>query len=521
MSPTRSTIARLPTIEITICFLIWIAHSFAAFYIAWNVSFNFRDSLVLKASRYINGYQKDHSDFEWDYFIKSLSRILIINISHMVLFKICPFLLPKLLSQCLLLVFWIAAEIFFTSITCVIIVFMLAVVMGILANYCRNELVSWFILIIFILKIHSIIDFSEIGVVHYREFNYYLYSVIKILNFCIYLSRTKDVNVTPFLIFRYIQYLFYPPYSIILIVLFDDFDAEMTEIENSSSKRINYRVLLVRMVRIIVWFITFEMILHFIHVHAVLAVNPDLFNTLNEYQLASVSYVNGKLFYMKYLLVFGIPAWFALADGLKPPAGPVCISRISKYSQMWRNFDRGLYIFLKKQVYIPVSGNPSSKYFSLRRFAALGCVFLFVLAWHGTSSNYFYWVLLNALEICMEWFGTVLYETAFYGKIQKFLGPRGERRLIAYLMTITVVPGIFGVFFFLSRKEIGIIIFKRLYVNLIGAVFLDLPYRSLYYYAIAAHFVILGYCFNHVCLELEKYHTDKRVPKDEVKQKVV
>ncbi|VBB31138.1 unnamed protein product [Acanthocheilonema viteae] len=275
------------------------------------------------------------------------------------------------------------------------------------------------------------------------------------------------------------------------------------------------------MVRIIVWFITFEMILHFIHVHAVLAVNPDLFNTLNEYQLASVSYVNGKLFYMKYLLVFGIPAWFALADGLKPPAGPVCISRISKYSQMWRNFDRGLYIFLKKQVYIPVSGNPSSKYFSLRRFAALGCVFLFVLAWHGTSSNYFYWVLLNALEICMEWFGTVLYETAFYGKIQKFLGPRGERRLIAYLMTITVVPGIFGVFFFLSRKEIGIIIFKRLYVNLIGAVFLDLPYRSLYYYAIAAHFVILGYCFNHVCLELEKYHTDKRVPKDEVKQKVV
>ncbi|CAG9541002.1 unnamed protein product [Cercopithifilaria johnstoni] len=517
----RSIIARLPTIEITLCFLVWIVHSFVAFCIAWNVSYKFRNNLVLEASRYINGYQEDQSDLEWDYFIKSLSRILIINTLHMVLFKICPVLLPKQLSQCLLLVFWIVAEIFFTSITCVITVFMLAVVMGIVANYCRHELVSWFILIMFIIKVHSIIHFSKVEDVCYREFNYYLYSVVKILNFCIYLSRAKDINVSPFLIFRYIQYIFYPPYSIILIVLFNDFDAEMTEIENSSSKCINYRVLLVRMVRIIVWFIAFEMILHSIHIHALLAISPALFNTLNEYQLASVAYVNGKLFYMKYLLIFGIPAWFASADGLKPPAGPMCISRISNYSQMWRNFDRGLYVFLKKQVYIPVSGNPSSKYFSLRRFAALGSVFLFVLAWHGTSSNYFYWVLLNSLEICMEWFGAAVYKTTFYGKIQKFLGPRGERRLIAYLMITTAVPGIFGVFFFLNRKEIGIIIFKRLYVNLVGAIFLDLPYSSLYYYAITAHFVILGYCFNHVCLELEKYYAVKRVSEDEVKRKVM
>lgn len=74
---------------------------------------------------------------------------------------------------------------------------------------------------------------------------------------------------------------------------------------------------------------------------------------LNHYiAVASVSYVNGKLFYMKYLLIFGIPSWFALADGMKPPAGPICISRISKYSQTWRSFDRGLYVFLKKQVLI-------------------------------------------------------------------------------------------------------------------------------------------------------------------------
>lgn len=66
------------------------------------------------------------------------------------------------------------------SLACVITVFTLAVVMGVLANYCRSELISWFILMMFMIKIHSIIHFSEVGDVHYREFNYYLYSIVKV-----------------------------------------------------------------------------------------------------------------------------------------------------------------------------------------------------------------------------------------------------------------------------------------------------------------------------------------------------
>uniref|UniRef100_A0A8R1XVT8 Protein-cysteine N-palmitoyltransferase Rasp n=1 Tax=Onchocerca volvulus TaxID=6282 RepID=A0A8R1XVT8_ONCVO len=514
MSNRRSMVACLPTIEITLYFLVWISHSLAAFYIAWNVTFNFRDKLVLKASEYISGYKKDIADFEWTYYSRSLGRILIINILHMVLFKICPVLLPKQLSQYLLLIFWIFAEIFFTSVTCVITVFMLAVVIGILTNYWRNELFSWLVVIIFIVKINSIAYFSRTEDVYFREFNYYLYSAIKILNFCIYLSRTKGISFSSSLFIRYTQYIFYPPYSITLIVLFNDFDVEMAEIENGRSKCINYRALLLRLVRIIAWFILFEVILHVIHVHALFVTNPALFNTLHEYELASVAY---------YLLLFGIPSWFASADGMKPPAGPACISRISNYSQMWRNFDRGLYEFLKRQVYIPVSGDPSSKYFSLRRLAALLTVFLFVFAWHGTSSNYFYWILLNTIEICMEWVGAAISKTTFYNKIRNFLGPKGERRLIATSMIATAACGVFGVFFFLSRNEIGIIIFKRLLVSVIGRLLrltISLPDRPFTYYAVAVHILLLGYCFNNVCLELEKYFATKGVSEDKVKRKV-
>ncbi|VDM96597.1 unnamed protein product [Thelazia callipaeda] len=521
MSERRNTTAHLPKMEILFYSLVWIVHSLLALYIAWNSSVKFRLHLFLEPSKFINGLQQDGTDSEWSLYSKSLSRILITSISHTGTFSIYIYVIDDRIQH-----FFSHSKILFQkqanfSTTCTITVSILAALMAILAYYCRKELIFWLIIITFMVKINLIIHFNDSIDVHYREFNYYLYSAIKILNFCIHLSRNKDTNITSSLLYRYAQYLFYPPYAIILIVLFNDFDTQMTEIEKGYSKSTNYRDLLQRLVRIILWFIVFEAILHVIHVHAIFATSPIQFNNLSEYEIASIAYINGKLFYMKYLLIFGIPSWFASIDGMKPPAGPVCISRISKYSQMWRSFDRGLYLFLKHQVYIPIVSDPSSKLFTLRRFVAMITVFLFVLAWHGTSSNYICWVLLNALEICIEWLGSAICATTFYNKLREFLGPRGERRLIAIAMLSTVVPGIFGVFFFLSRQKIGMIIFERLFLNLVLApeyAILNLSQRSFRLAAMALHFLFLGYCYNHVCLELEKYFTSKSL-EEKAKQK--
>ena len=55
----------------------------------------------------------------------------------------------------------------------------------------------------------------------------------------------------------------------------------------------------------------------------------------------------GAFFHLKYVVIFGLPAIFALIDGMEPPDGPICISRVSLYSKIWRGFDRGLYAFFK------------------------------------------------------------------------------------------------------------------------------------------------------------------------------
>lgn len=49
---------------------------------------------------------------------------------------------------------------------------------------------------------------------------------------------------------------------------------------------------------------------------------------------------------------------------------------------------------------------------------------------------------------------------------------------------------------------------------------LEIDFRPFTYYAVAVHILLLGYCFNNVCLELEKYFATKGVSEDKVKRKV-
>lgn len=141
---------------------------------------------------------------------------------------------------------------------------------------------------------------------------------------------------------------------------------------------------------------------------------------------------------------------------MKPPSPPICISRVSLYSRMWRYFDNGLYQFLKHQVYIPVMRKQLPFALSvLRNLGALCAVFGVVLAWHGTRRHYICWVLLSATELIVERVGYQLWTLKRIQEIRLKLGENCCRRIIATLMLLTVTPGIFGVFFFLGQDGVG------------------------------------------------------------------
>lgn len=88
----------------------------------------------------------------------------------------------------------------------------------------------------------------------------------------------------------------------------------------------------------------------------------------------------GQFFNLKYVVIFGLPAVFAHIDKMQPQDGPICIARVTLYSKIWRNFDRGLYTFFKRYIFIPIC-QPT---FSLgRKLIGVFVSYAFVLIWHG------------------------------------------------------------------------------------------------------------------------------------------
>ncbi len=73
---------------------------------------------------------------------------------------------------------------------------------------------------------------------------------------------------------------------------------------------------------------------------------------LDVWSAAGFGYSLGQFFMLKYTVLYGLPSALASLDQVDSPPPPKCIGRIHLYSQMWRDFDRGLYNFMLKYIVI-------------------------------------------------------------------------------------------------------------------------------------------------------------------------
>ncbi|CAB4054669.1 Dynactin subunit 5 [Lepeophtheirus salmonis] len=91
-----------------------------------------------------------------------------------------------------------------------------------------------------------------------------------------------------------------------------------------------------QILRYLFWLWFCFLVVHFFYLSAI-QFEPSIMNNLDLWTLAGL----GRLF---------------MADGIDIPHHPQCIGRIHLYSNMWRYFDNGLYIFLQTYIYRPVLG---------------------------------------------------------------------------------------------------------------------------------------------------------------------
>lgn len=106
------------------------------------------------------------------------------------------------------------------------------------------------------------------------------------------------------------------------------------------------KTFLIFLIRIAFWVIFCDYALHYIYMNNLL-MNLKLIESFNGFQLYGLGYLMGLFFYIKYICFYGIGTTFARnMDGIETPKMPKCIGRIHLYSDMWKNFDQGLYEFL-------------------------------------------------------------------------------------------------------------------------------------------------------------------------------
>uniref|UniRef100_A0A7E4VK79 MBOAT family protein n=1 Tax=Panagrellus redivivus TaxID=6233 RepID=A0A7E4VK79_PANRE len=499
-------------IEIIGCFAVFIYHCLASMWLASNSSHNLDIWLHsnIAPSEYVNGAKYDQSDIEWFLHKTVLLKLIILFSIHSVVFRASHYFyaLAQNLTRIALIVFWSAITIYITSIECFSIVIIHATATIIISTYLRKEILAWISCISFVVYASKYMYFSPEIENFYVEYTFYLYTAIQILNVCIYLCRNPTTALDLPLVLSAYEYLLYPMYSMTLIVLFDDFKKQVELVRQRAQEgsvwqgEVNQKFLIIRAARLFATFVLVEVFLHMIHATAIMISPFSVLEGLNGYEIASVAYMSGQFFYLKYVVIFGMPSFFALVDGMSPPGPPVCISRVSKYSQMWRYFDRGLYEFLKRQVYIPVMGEAKGIKLELRRFGAMVGVFVFVLTWHGFKSNYLMWVCLSAFEIMMERAGAFISNTKPWKDFERAVGPAWALRVTAVAMDLTIVPGLLGVFYFLAQVGTGDEIMKRLLID---------GFAGLYNGeagwgtpgGVVIHMLTLGYFYNHCCLYLE------------------
>ncbi|XP_045178562.2 protein-cysteine N-palmitoyltransferase HHAT-like [Mercenaria mercenaria] len=283
-------------------------------------------------------------------------------------------------------------------------------------------------------------------------------------------------------------YVFYLPLFFIGPILTFDLFKDQMNAPLPQDTRGHLKLQSLHLLRFFFWAMFNEFLLHFLYFNA-LQNNTMVLKSVSLFTLMGIGYLHGQFFMVKYLVMFGLPGTIAKFDYLNPPDGPKCISYIYLYSDMWKFFDRGLYSFLKRYIYVPCGGSQTG----IRRqtIGSLLC-FLYIFYWHGTEYDILLWVLLNFISVSLEKVGSVICSISIVKHIETdILSAAMVQRIHAFFSVPIFIMSCFSMFCFFGGKLVIYIFFER--------VILEGTVRSF------AVLVILYYCSIQNAMEVNRW----------------
>ncbi|VDP72086.1 unnamed protein product [Echinostoma caproni] len=154
------------------------------------------------------------------------------------------------------------------------------------------------------------------------------------------------------------------------------------------------------------------------------------------------------------------------------PGPPSCVFRITLFSEMWRTFDRGLYNFMFRQIYLPLRGDNTDRGNSSvlgsiprlgRDFLAMAMPFLFVLLFHSVNKHNTVWIVINLIQFlvekCFRWMDK---NTDLGRKLKEPAWIHWRHRLLGVLHSVSLMTSLIGLIFFLFGYEVGMAFVKHI-----------------------------------------------------------
>ncbi|XP_037353700.1 protein-cysteine N-palmitoyltransferase HHAT isoform X2 [Talpa occidentalis] len=214
--------------------------------------------------------------------------------------------------------------------------------------------------------------------------------------------------------------------------------------------------------RLLCWWCLAELMLHLAYTHALCGSAP-LLRAVSSWALGGLALAQVLFFYVKYLVLFGVPGLLMRLDGLSPPPLPRCVSTMCSFTGMWRYFDVGLHDFLIRYVYVPAGG---SQHGLLGTMFSTALTFAFVSFWHGGHDYLWCWAAFNWLGVTAENGVRRLLETpGIRDSVARALSPPARRRIHAVLASCSTSMLILSNLIFLGGSQVGQIYWDRVFVQ--------------------------------------------------------
>ncbi|KAM5238624.1 protein-cysteine N-palmitoyltransferase HHAT isoform 1-T1 [Ctenodactylus gundi] len=462
----------LPPWELSLYLLASLGFHFYSFYEVYKASREHEEELdrefELDIDALFGGLKKDPTDFEWSFWMEwGKQRLAWLMLGHAAVSQMAM-LLARKTRPWILMAYGMWACWCVLGVPGVLMVLLHTVVAFCVAQF-RSLLLSWLcsLLLLSTLRLQGV---EEVKRQWYRtETEYYLlqftltvrclYYTSFSLEFCRQQMPAARASYSFSWMLAYIFY--YPVFHNGPILNFPEFIKQMQHPELCSLKD-SLCILARGLGRLLCWWLLAELMIHLLYMHAIYS-SARLLGTVSYWTLGGLALAQVLFFYVKYLVLFGVPALLMRLDGLHPPPLPRCVSTMFSFTGMWRYFDVGLHNFLIRYVYIPLGG---SQHGLLGTLLSTALTFAFVSYWHGGYDYLWCWAAFNWLGVTVENGIRRLVETpCIQDTLTRHLSPPTRRRLHAAVASCSTSMLILFNLVFLGGNQVGKTYWDRIFIQ--------------------------------------------------------